>query len=414
MKRVLVLSYSDNPAEGHALSIYKALKYEGNDAYFVSLVSEFTNDTPAFFIDYHKEWGLKTLWYKLKKKYFISVSPKADNKKEYCFYNTSNYYVGNARRILNKIPIVPEVIIIGWTDFYISPKVISDLYHATHARIVIYLVDHHILGGGCHYPCDCNQFASGCKSCPALKKKSIAARLYQEKLKYLTDTPITIVGTTYDLLRARKVPFLQNKVFLSTIGTPTIPFAKSQDKARKEMGLNENDFIIMCGAYSVEDKRKGFAYLVEAVNLFCNQITKERPVTLLLLGNRISDEFQINDKIKIVKPGFLSIDQLFTAYYASDIFVSPSIDDSGPYMINYSIACGTPVVSFPIGVALDLIKHKGTGYLAKYLDVDDLAKGIGYIYNMPPEESRMCSERCLLLMDELRKNSKPWFLKVLE
>lgn len=414
MKKVLVLSYSDNPAEGHALSRYKAIKAAGHDAYFVSFISEFTNDTSLFFIDYHHKWNSSYIWFNIKKCLRKVLYPRVKDVDEYCFYNRGNYYIGDAKEILRMIPISPDVIIMGWIDFFISPKVIYDLYVATHAKIVIPLVDSHILGGGCHYPCDCEQYASGCKSCPALKIKSVASKFYQEKLKYLKDIPFTIVATSYDLKRAKKVPYLQNKEMLPTIGTPTIPFVKSQDTARKEMGLKENDYIVMCGASSVEDKRKGFAYLVEALNRFCNQITKEHPVTLLLLGNNINGDFQINDQIKIVKPGYLNLEQLFTAYYASDIFVSPSIDDSGPYMINYSIACGTPVLSFPIGIALDLVKPHETGYLANFLDVNDMAQGLNEFYQMPFEERCGYHERCLEMMNNLRMKNVPWCLKVLE
>ena len=413
MKKILVLSYHDHPAEGHGLSRYRAIKAAGYDAFFVSLVSEYIEDTPAYFIDFHKKWTPAYLSYKIRRKLKMIFSPVVNDTDEYCFLNSANYYVGDAKRILSKIPITPDVIILGWIDYFISPKVIYDLYQATHAKIVIPLVDPHILGGGCHYPCKCHQYETGCMSCPALKNKKIASKFYNEKIKYLQDIPLILVGTSYDLKRAKKVPFLQGKEMISTIGTPKIPFVKSQSEARKEFGIDYGDFVVLCGAYSLKDKRKGIKYLLSALEIFCKNRDNKRPVTLLLLGDGIVD-IACGDGIRIVTPGFLKLDQLFTAYYAADVFVSPSVDDSGPYMVNYSIACGTPVISFPIGIALDLVKHRETGYLAQFLDTDDMARGLMYFYSLSKTELNSFSVNCIKRMDKLRRNNVPWFLKVLE
>ena len=59
----------------------------------------------------------------------------------------------------------------------------------------------------------------------------------------------------------------------------------------------------------------------------------------------------------------------------SDVFLSPSIQDAGPMMLNQALMCGTPAVAFNIGVAYDIINDK-TGYLAKYRDSEDFCKGI--------------------------------------
>lgn len=413
MKKVLVLSYSDNPAEGHALFHYKEIRAKGHEAYFVSLVSEFTHNTPAYFIDCHKKLSATYLSYKFKRRLRKLFSPVVKGTKEYCFFNQSNYYIGDTKKILSKVPFIPEVIIIGWTDYFISPKIIYELYRETHAKIVIPMLDHHLLGGGCHYPCECNQYQTGCKKCPALQKKKIASNLYDEKIKYFQDIPLTIVGTAYDIKRAQKVPFLKNKEILSNIGTPNIPIIKSKSDAKKEFGIDDGDFVVMCGAYSIRDKRKGFLFLLEALQNFSTNIT-ERKVALLLLGDGSIDVTAIDDKISIVSPGFLNLEKLFVAYYAADVFISPSVDDSGPYMVNYSIACGTPVISFPIGIALDLVKHLETGYLATFLDAASIADGLREFYEMQPEHYDKISKNCLNLMERLRKESEPWYMKVLE
>jgi glycosyltransferase involved in cell wall biosynthesis len=49
-------------------------------------------------------------------------------------------------------------------------------------------------------------------------------------------------------------------------------------------------------------------------------------------------------------------------------------------MINESIMCGTPVVSFRMGVAEDLIINGETGYIVKLKNIRDLANGIDEDY----------------------------------
>ena len=65
-------------------------------------------------------------------------------------------------------------------------------------------------------------------------------------------------------------------------------------------------------------------------------------------------------------------------YSAADVFIAPSLAESFGYVILESLCCGTPVVAFNVGGIPDLIVHKENGYLAKYKDADDLAKGIEF------------------------------------
>jgi glycosyltransferase involved in cell wall biosynthesis len=63
-------------------------------------------------------------------------------------------------------------------------------------------------------------------------------------------------------------------------------------------------------------------------------------------------------------------------------------------MINESIMCGTPVVSFDMGVAADLVHSRKTGYRAELKNSADLARGIRQLLDLPPEEARKMSEAC--------------------
>ena len=406
MKNILILSTFDNPAAGHGHSLYLSLKENGENAFFLSFIRQYTDDAPCFInarTGYPTRRKILAAMLRFQKKLMVKA-------REYDFFNMLIRGV-SAKDILKRTPFKPEIIIVNFYDYYLSPRTIHDLYAQTQAKIVIVMVDSHILGGGCHYPCGCTQYINGCMRCPALRLGFFAREEYKRKKKYLSDIPITLVGTRYDIERAERICYLKNTEKINSIGTPDIPFSLTRKEAREKLGIPEDNFVLMFGAVNISLKRKGFTVLKDALTLFSEKIGKKN-VTLLVAGN--NDNIIDIPNINIYSPGYMNLDKLFTAFYASNLFVSPSLDDSGPYMVNYSVACGTPVLSFPIGIAIDLVRHKETGYLASYGSSEGLSDGMEYFYNVAKDDEDWVKENCLGLMDRLKKNNTPWYLKMLE
>ena len=81
------------------------------------------------------------------------------------------------------------------------------------------------------------------------------------------------------------------------------------------------------------------------------------------------------------------------AFSAADLFIFPTRADNLPLVLQESMACATPMVSFKIGGVPDLVRHNITGYLAQPEDVEDLCNGI--ITILANEELRhKMSENC--------------------
>lgn len=403
-KKVLVLAYNDNTLDGHAFSVYKMYTEKGYEASFLSLYSLYQDDDSLhFFYKTSERGGIRIgyNWFRLRRRFFNLTHRNTavpGTEKEYCLFNNNNFFAQGAKDILKKCPFIPDIIVLGWVDYFISPKTIYDLYRYTKAQIIIHMADPHIVGGGCHFPCECKQYMTGCHSCPAVTNKKYPEQLYEEKNRYLKDIPLTLVGAPYDLERVKLTPFLKNKEMIPYIGTPVIPFVKSKEEARKELGIPQDDFVIMFGSAYIKEKRKGFHFLEQGLKKFASLYQGERGVTFLQLGKNVDKTIDLGDKINIVQPGYLDLDGLFTAFYASDVFCNTPIDDSGPYMVNYSVACGTPVLSFPVGIATTLVKLGETGYLAKYQDVDDITNGLLFFYEQTPEERDLYVANCRKLM----------------
>ena len=70
-------------------------------------------------------------------------------------------------------------------------------------------------------------------------------------------------------------------------------------------------------------------------------------------------------------------------YAGADVFVTPSLEDNLPNTIVEAMSCGTACVGFHVGGIPEMIHHLQDGYVARYRDADDLAKGIQYVLSHP-------------------------------
>jgi len=144
----------------------------------------------------------------------------------------------------------------------------------------------------------------------------------------------------------------------------------------------------------LNDERKGIRYLLKALSILYDRLNNEERnnILLILAGRNIES---IKDKLCFDYNylGYVNPIDLPDIYSMSDVFLSPSVNDAGPTMVNQSMACGTPVVAFDMGTAIDVIKGYNTGYCAELRNAEDFAYGIEQIFKMFPEEYQaMCND----------------------
>jgi glycosyltransferase involved in cell wall biosynthesis len=150
--------------------------------------------------------------------------------------------------------------------------------------------------------------------------------------------------------------------------------------SRRLLNLPYHKKIILFGAMNLKDVRKGFKYLIEALQIL-NKTNKFHDVELAVFG-KLDEKVLSSIPYKVNQLGQLKTDnEIISAYNAADVFVAPSLEDNLPNTIMESLACGKPVVAFGIGGIPDMIDHLENGYLAKARSVDDLAKGINWYFD---------------------------------
>ncbi len=392
-KNILILGTHDSILAGHPGAAIKNIPAEYN----VRLITyeslygvrdyAFHNATSKVYKIYRK---VRNACYKVKKFFKYGEFVRVDKTRpEYCFLSFDDKCI-SADRILSKLSgFTPDIISIMWVASFVSPKTIYDLYQKTQAKIVIHFIDEAPLAGGCHYHCDCDGYERECNICPALKSGKILAHEQMVcRNKYLSDIPLIMFGPSYDLEKAVKVPAYKNAKFKISVGYPKINFSIST-KGRLKYGISENDFVIFIGAASLKDVRKGFKYSIESIREFAKD--KNNVVVIALGKEHLSDEALGN--VDLIQPGFLKLEEMMEALAMANVFLSTTIADSGPYMVNYAFYVGVPVVSFDLGIAHTLVKDKKTGCFATYKDSKSVAKGLEYIYYLSADERAEMSQQ---------------------
>lgn len=415
--KVLMLGAHDLKLAGHIYHCYNKMP-DDVETHMVTLRG-FHGKVPYCFIPAHGK-GL-TLWEKFKLFrysgfYFkcwkilyclmrLRIFPIINKRHlEYCFYD-SEFVPYTAKDILSKCPkeFIPDLITIHWSSNFITSKIVRDLYEMTNASIAYMFVDEAPMTGGCHYPVDCKNYLNGCHNCPALSSgKRLAAIQLKYKEDNLKEIPMYICGSPYDMRLAKKTKLFKDAIAVPSVACPQVTVT-NRTVSRKELGINSDSFVVLIGASDVSDVRKGIIYAIEAINLAAKQIPN---LTILIVGN--SENSELSRKItnaKVCELGYVDLDRLFLAFSAANCFLSTTIADSGPMMVNYSMAIGIPVISFPIGIAENLVLHKETGYLAGYKNTDELKNGLLFLNGMDLESQRRMSSNC---MQHIKNEAISW------
>ncbi|GAA4426780.1 glycosyltransferase [Pontibacter saemangeumensis] len=150
-----------------------------------------------------------------------------------------------------------------------------------------------------------------------------------------------------------------------------------KEVACEALGIPVEGIKIFFAADSLLNKRKGFDLLLAALLSLKNH----QDINLVTIGHTTDNQLQSN--FKCYNLGTLKDAKLINiAYNVADCFVLPSIEDNMPNVMLEALACGLPIISFPVGGMAEVIKTGDNGILAKALSSECLAEAIqGFIDN---------------------------------
>jgi glycosyltransferase involved in cell wall biosynthesis len=397
--KICLLSTSDGRGGGYA-AIYRLqqnLKAAGHDSKMLVAYKQ-TDDPDVIQSDSLRFYSSRFM--RLINKRIFGLYNRTKSESNY-HYDFSDFLFQSPAQLLKKLPFKPDLFIANWVNGFLAPKQLYELNKITGSPIIWYLMDMAPLTGGCHYSWNCVGYSSKCGNCPGLGSNyelDLSRKNWIKKNTYIQKTNLTIVAPTYWLEKqaSEATLFKNKKIKKIMLGVDSKVFKPDvRCEARKRLGIYTEKKIIFFGATTFE-KRKGMNYLLDALDILKHDKTFDHNKVMLVIAGDISKiSISLKNSFEYNELGFIEDDRLLaTAYQAADVFVCPSIEDSGPMMINESIMCGTPVVSFAMGVAFDLVQTGVTGYRAKLKNSRDLASGIKMILKLNPSEEKNISDNC--------------------
>lgn len=246
------------------------------------------------------------------------------------------------------------------------------------APIVWTLQDMWAFTGGCHYAGDSSDYHDGAGNCAQLLspgRTDISARVYREKLKAWADAPLTVVCLSQWLADCAGSSAVMKDRRIEVIGNPVdAQVFKPLDKAvaRQAFNLPAESKLILFGAIGgTSDQRKGFAYLREALK----GLEAAKSMELVIFGGEAP--LGLDLPLPVHQIGKLQDElSLSLLYGACDVYALPTLQEAFGNTLVEALASGTPCVTFDGSGAVDIVRHRQNGYVAKLKDARDLLRGI--------------------------------------
>lgn len=401
-KKILLLSSGD--VNGAYEALFRLAKHFVSDGFQVKMLVKNktkTDDCIVAYTDVPKPYKRKTIlervFFKIMNKINSKeISPKLKSDLNYSFISVDETSVNvSAARIVDLIGFTPDIIYSGMTDDFMNSTDLLNLQQFTEAQVYNIAVDMNHFTGGCHYAWDCNGYIEGCSAkCPAIVSevgKNIPKINFETKLKNVKQGGFKIIGMSQWTINQAKASLIykeQNEFLnVNSLIDTSLFNNKNKDIAKRIFNMDADKFYILMGCQHTNVKRKGFEYLITALQILEKQLTEaqKNKVEILIVSRTKAEAF---NEIPFQKMHIDYINDyrlLALLYQASDVFVNSSIQDAGPMMVSEALACGTPVVGFNMGVVNNMVITGFNGYQALLKDSEDLAKGIKAILELTSE-----------------------------
>lgn len=199
-----------------------------------------------------------------------------------------------------------------------------------------------------------------------------AIRNLKQKALEKRQSELVVITPSFWLLEETNNSATFRKVKSSCIPYPintNVFYPEKNFDFKRRYNIPEKNCLFLFVANSTKVERKGFQLLLEAL-----QKMKNKLFTLIVLGD--SNNIQI-EGLDVRFAGVVRNNDSLRRYYSSaNAFIIPSREDNLPNVMLESLACGTPVIGFPVGGIKEHIFDFKTGLLADDLSSESLARAI--------------------------------------
>ena len=252
--------------------------------------------------------------------------------------------------------------------------------------------------GHCAYSYDCDRWKIGCGTCPypdsypPIYHDGTRLEWHLKRWTYQRSHLTIVTPSRWLFEQAQQSMLNRFEIHHIPYGIDTQTFQPLDRRlCRTQFGIPDDHKVILFAAANFQETRKGGDLLIKALQQL--PILLKSNLTVITLGREVA---AIADQIGIhtLHLGYVQSERdQCAAYSAADLFVLPTRADNLPLVLQESLACGTPVVSFRVGGVSDLVRHQTTGYLAEPENADDLKNGIVQLLENDEHRDRM-SHHC--------------------
>ncbi len=283
-----------------------------------------------------------------------------------------------------------DLVLVHWSGGFVRPEAVREIAQALGARVALWQVDMAHATGGCHSNLGCQKYQTGCGACPLLSSsdpQDISSVQAARRAQLWKELDVAILAPSGWSARQAKESFTLGGRELRSFPIPLdLAVLRPADRlsARQALGLPVEGRIVLVRALDPGLTYKGFGLFLEALRQLDDQGVA---LHVAVIGDRgfLPGGFR---HVTFTELGPQRGDAaLARAYQAADFFVSPSTNETGPMMAGEAMACGRPLIAYPIGIAPDLVEQGRNGTLVEPVgDVDALAAAIRAYAEMPAAE----------------------------
>ena len=326
---------------------------------------------------------LGKLWAKgLEMMELSEIVPLVDGRAHWFHYSTGSQGLDLAN---NKDILEADVLHLHWVNkSFLSIAGLKKLFQL--GKPIVWTVhDMSAFTGGCHYSGSCERYRSGCHTCPKLRNPSVedrSAMVWSAKADvFRLPVDLSFISPSRWMGDVVSASSLVGHFPVHNIPNPidTRFFAPGDRAAmRTKLQLPFDRPLILYMAMNIADERKGFRYLRESLERLHRRAPGLKP-EIVVLGKANRQSFT-GIPFPVHYLGYTSSEALIReALVACDVLAMPSLADNFPNTILEAMACGTPVVAFNTGGIPEMVKHRGTGFLAPLTDAAEFAKGLNWV-----------------------------------
>jgi glycosyltransferase involved in cell wall biosynthesis len=241
--------------------------------------------------------------------------------------------------------------------------------------------------GHCGYSFDCRRWETGCGNCPYLDtypKVTTDRTRVEWKLKSWAfgRSRLEIVCPTEALSReagASLLKGLPRRVIHH--GIDTAVFRPGDRQGRQALGVREDAFVVLLGAFDLRSFHKGIDVALAALSTLPAPVAERIHVVALGHGG---EELRSKLRVPCTAVGFVPDDaRKQEIYAAADVLLYPTRADIFGLMPLEAIACGVPVLASRLPGVDEVVVDNVSGLLCPVGDTDAFAKALAELVGDP-------------------------------